>query len=87
MQIQIGRFQNVSKETLRKSEYLNISNLKSTKVAKIIKYQPHRGSNHLLSVKSIKIEKKKGSLSYQTVQASLAKYRLKVVKLKDCKVK
>ena len=28
-------------------------------VAEIIKYQPHRGSNHLLSVKSIKIGKER----------------------------
>ena len=29
-------------------------------VAEIIKYQPHWGSNHFLSVKSIKIEKERG---------------------------
>ena len=40
---------------------LNIANLLNTNVAKIIKHQLHWGSNHLLSVKSIKINKEKGS--------------------------
>ena len=30
-----------------------------TKVAKLIKYQPNRGSNHLSSVENIKIEKER----------------------------
>ena len=30
-------------------------------VAEVIKYQPDVGSNHLLSVRSIKIEKEKGA--------------------------
>ena len=51
---------------------MNIANLVNIRVAGIIKYQPHGGSNHLLSVKSIKIEKEKGGRSYQTVLASLA---------------
>ena len=37
-------------------EYFKLVN---TKVAEIIKYQSHGGSNHLLSIKSIKIEKEK----------------------------
>ena len=44
--------------------------LENTKVAKIFKYQPHGGSDHLLSVQSIKIEKEK-CLSYQRVLPSL----------------
>ena len=39
---------------------LNFSNLVNTKVAKLIKYQPLRGSNHLLSVENIKIDKERG---------------------------
>ena len=38
---------------------LKIPNIVNTKVAKIIKYQSHRGSNHLLSVKRTKINKEK----------------------------
>ena len=34
-----------------------IPNLVNTKVAKIIKYQPHNGTYHLFSAKSFKIEK------------------------------
>ena len=36
-----------------------------------MKCQPHGVSDHLLSVKTIKTEKEKGCLSYQTVLASL----------------
>ena len=36
----------------------NIANLVNAKVAKVIKYQPHGGSNHLLSVKKNKCRKK-----------------------------
>ena len=39
---------------------MNFSNLLTTEAAKFIKYRPHGGSNHLLSVKSIKIEKESG---------------------------
>ena len=42
---------------------LKIPNIVNTKVAKIIKYQSHRGSNHLFSAKSIKIGKEKGNIS------------------------
>ena len=45
----------------RNRECLNIANLLNAKVAKIIKYQPHRGSNYLLSAKRIKTEKEKGA--------------------------
>ena len=41
-------------------EYSKSTNLLNTKVAKVIKYQPHGRSNHLLSVKIIKINKEKG---------------------------
>ena len=40
-------------------EGLNISNLVNIKVAKFVKYEPHGGSNHLLYVESIKIEKER----------------------------
>ena len=36
----------------------DIANLVNAKVAKVIKYQPHGGSNHLLSVKKNKCRKK-----------------------------
>ena len=36
---------------------LDISNLVNTKVAKFIEYQPHKASNHLLSLKDTKIDK------------------------------
>ena len=39
---------------------LNISDVVNTKVAKFIIYQSHCGSNHFLSVESIKIEKERG---------------------------
>ena len=39
---------------------LNISNVVNTKFAKFIKYQSHGGSNHLLYMESIKIEKERG---------------------------
>ena len=45
----------------RNRKFLNIANLVYTSVAKTIKYQLHRGSNHLLSVTSIKIEKERGT--------------------------
>ena len=51
---------------------LNISNLVNTKFTEIMKCQSHGGSYHLFSVKTIKIEKEKEWLSYQTVLASLA---------------
>ena len=40
---------------------MNIANLVNTSVAEIIKYEPHGGSDHLLSVKSIKIEQERGA--------------------------
>ena len=40
---------------------MNIANLVNTKIVEIIKYQPHRGLNHLLSFKQIKKEKEKGA--------------------------
>ena len=40
---------------------MNIANLVNIMVDKIIKYQLNRGSNHVLSVKNIKIEKEKGA--------------------------
>ena len=54
-----------SSKTFQKRHYqnlecFNIVNIVNTRVAKIIKYQPHGGSNHL-SVKSIKIEKERGA--------------------------
>ena len=51
----------------RNLKCFNIANLVNIMVAEIIKYHPHRGSNHL-SVKSIKIEKQR---FYQTVLVSL----------------
>ena len=51
---------------------MDISNVINTKFDKFGKCQSHGWSNHLLSVKNIKIEKEKGTLSYQTVLASLA---------------
>ena len=45
----------------RNRKCLNIANLVNTKLAKIIKYQSHGGSNDLLSAKRIKIEEEKGA--------------------------
>ena len=50
---------------------MDISNIVNTKFAKFGKSQSRGWSNHLLSVKNIKIEKEKGTMSYQTVLASL----------------
>ena len=43
----------------RNLECLNIVNLVNTRVVQIINYQSHGGSNHLLSLKSIKTEKER----------------------------
>ena len=43
----------------RNSKIFNIANLVNTRITEIIKYQLHGGSNHLLSVKRIKIKKEK----------------------------
>ena len=43
----------------RNHKSFNIANLENTRVAGIIKYQLHGRSNHLLSVKRIKINKEK----------------------------
>ena len=51
----------IKKRHYRIRKCLNISNLGNTTVARIVKYQPHGGSNHLLSVKSIEIEKERGA--------------------------
>ena len=61
MQKQIGSLKNISKKNYRNLKCLNIANLVNIRVAKIIKYQPNKGSNHVLSVKSIEIEKEKGA--------------------------
>ena len=45
----------------KKVGYLDIWNAVNNKVAKFGKYDLHWGFNHLLSVKSIKIEKGKGT--------------------------
>ena len=55
-----GGSKTFQKRYSRNRECFQIPNLLNTKFAKIIKYQPHGGSNHLLSVKSIKIEKERG---------------------------
>ena len=60
MQKQIGSLQNISKKNYWKLNANPVANPVNTRVAKIIKYQPHGGSNHVLSVKSSKIEKEKG---------------------------
>ena len=66
-----GGSKTFQKRHYRNSKCLNIANLVNTRVAEIIKYLPHGGSNHLLSVKSIKIEKKE-VLVISAVLASLA---------------
>ena len=62
-----------SSKTFQKRNYrirkcFNIGNLVNIRVAEIIKYQSHRGSNHLLSVKNIKIEKGKGACHIKLFQ-------------------
>ena len=57
--IKYGRFKTFQKRLSRNCECSNIANLVNTRVAEVIKYQPHGGSNHL-SVKSINIEKERG---------------------------
>ena len=47
---------------------LDILNVINIKVAQFIKQQPHGVSNHLLSVKSIKIEKEKGACHIKLFQ-------------------
>ena len=47
---------------------LDISNLVNTKVNELIIHQPHGRSNHILSVKSIKIEKEKGPYHIKLLQ-------------------
>ena len=64
--IPIGRFQNLLNKALRKSWMLGYFKCEvNVKVAKIVKLQAHGGgggvSTHLLSVKSIKIEKERGA--------------------------
>ena len=39
-------------KSLVKVEYLNITNVVNIKVDEFIKWQPHGGSNHLLSAKN-----------------------------------
>ena len=56
-QNQIGRFQNISKMTLKKLACLNMSTSVITNVAR---YQPNESLNHLSSVESSKIEKERG---------------------------
>ena len=51
---------------------LDILNVINIKVAEFIKQQPHGGSDHLLPVKSVEIEKENVYSSYQTVLASVA---------------
>ena len=58
----------LQKGHLRILECLNITNLVNTKVAKFIKYQSHEGSNHLLSAKSIKIEKERSDCHIKLFQ-------------------
>ena len=58
---EIPKFQNITKRYQENRERFKNPNLVITKVAKIIKCQPHRESNRLLSVKSIKKEKEKGA--------------------------
>ena len=59
--IKYGVSKTFQKRHYRIRKCLNISNLGNPTVARIVKYQPHGRSNHLLSVKSIKIEKERGS--------------------------
>ena len=69
--IKWGSSKTFQKRHYRNRKCLNIANLVNTRVAEIIKYLPHGGSNHLLSVKSIKIEKKEVPV-ISAVLASLA---------------
>ena len=55
--IKYGGFKTFQKRYQRNRECLNISNLVITEVAENTKYQSHGGSNFLLSVKSIRLEK------------------------------
>ena len=45
----------------KKVRSLDILNIINIKVAEFVKEQPHGVSNHLLSFKSIRIEKEKGA--------------------------
>ena len=56
----MGKFQNILNKEMGKGWMLRYFKIVNTKVAAFIKWQSHRGSNHLLSVKSIKIEKVRG---------------------------
>ena len=61
LQNQIGRFQNISKETLTNTEMLEYFKFSKhlRKVAKFVRFGWGR-LNHLSSVKSIKIENERG---------------------------
>ena len=59
--IKQGGSKRFQKRHYRHHKCLNIANLVNTRVSEIIKYQPHGGWNHLLSVKNIKIEKVGGA--------------------------
>ena len=61
--IELGGSKTFQKRHYRICKCRNIANLVNTTVARIIKCQPDCGSNHLLSVKSIKVEKERGSLA------------------------
>ena len=57
----MGDFKTFNIKHYGKVGCFDISNVVNTKVAKLGNYQPHWGSNHLLPVKSAKIEKEKGT--------------------------
>ena len=56
-----GGSKTFQKRHYRYHKCLNIANLVNTRVTEMIKNQPHGGSNYLLSVKSIKIDKERGA--------------------------
>ena len=65
VKLKVCKFKQGASKAFLKKHYrirkcLNIANLVNTMVAEIIKYHAHWGSNPLLSVKSIKIEKGRG---------------------------
>ena len=61
--IELGGSKTFKKRHYRICKCRNIANLVNTTVARIIKCQPDCGSNHLLSVNCIKVEKERGSLA------------------------
>ena len=65
---------------------LNISDVVNTKVAKFIIYQSHCGSNHFLSVESIKTEKERGVCHIKLFQrVQLANFNIYIYSiLKNC---